>query len=82
MQGLHSAGRLRSCPVDGLTEKRMQVLSWYTALGPAVGSRCFSTLPLSPVRTDCSSSLAQLPEVRHTGLPNLARRLQLEAQRP
>ena len=42
-------------PVALLTEKRMQVLSWYTALGPAVGSRCFSTLPLSPVSTDCSS---------------------------
>ena len=60
--------------MDLLTEKRMQVLSWYTALGPAVGSRCFSTLPLSPVRTDCSSIVDQSPDVRHTGLARLARR--------
>lgn len=57
----------------------MQVLSWYTALGPAVGSRCFSTLPLSPVRTDCRGSLKQLAAVRHAGKIG---RLMVEAKSP
>ena len=67
MQGLCSAGCITGCPVALLTEKRMQVLSWYTALGPAVGSRCFSTLPLSPVRTDCSSTLEQSAAAHDAG---------------
>lgn len=37
-----------------LTEKRMQVLSWYTALGSEEGSSTFSALALSPVKIDCN----------------------------
>lgn len=48
--GMHDGRREIS-----LTEKRMQVLSWYTAFGSEVASNTFSALELSPVRMDCNA---------------------------
>ena len=39
--------------VHALTENRRFFLSWYTAFLSRIGSKYFSTLPLSPVSIDC-----------------------------
>lgn len=42
-----------------LTENRMFVLSWYTALARVIASTCLFTLPLSPVRMDWSMRISE-----------------------
>ena len=41
--------------IDNLPEKRTLVLSWLTAFGSSIGSVCFITDRLSPVRIDWST---------------------------